>query len=560
MSRSLLRRSRYAALAAATLVCLAGCATNGEAPATRPATQPVGMSRTERPAPLFDNLGKFHRKVSTDSTMAQRYFDQGLILCYAFSHDEALRSFEAAAALDPNCAMGHWGIAYALAPNINKPMPPEAAARAYEASQKALSLSDRATPVERDLIAALAKRYAAQPPADRSALDRAYADAMRQVYQRHSTDVDVAVLFADAMMNTMPWRYWTLEGQPQPGTGEILSALESALARDFEHAGAHHLYIHAIEAGPEPEKGLPSADRLRDLCPGGGHLVHMPSHIYLRVGQYQLASRSNELAIEVDKDYEAQCAAQGYYPKAYVPHNMHFLWYSTAMEGRSRDSFQAAGQTTAHVCVHTDAAEVMRQKPLTLLTLLWFSKWDELLKQPAPPADELFGTAMYHYCRGVALAHKGQLDEARAEQTKLDAFVDREESKKLNDPFFPGYEILRVAQHELAGQIARHAKDFPSAEKELTQAVQIEDALPYMEPPYWHRPVRLVLGATLLEADRPGDAEKVYREDLRRRPATGWALSGLSRSLKAQGKADVATEVDRQFREAWARGDADPVQ
>jgi tetratricopeptide (TPR) repeat protein len=510
------------------------------------------------PAPLFDNLGDHHHTITTSSPLAQRYFDQGLILAYAFNHTEAGRSFEAASRLDPNCAMAYWGMALVLGPHVNSPMNDANVPKAYESVQRALQLakSGNVTDAERAYIAALAKRYAAEPTNDRSSLDLAYADAMRGVVKQFPDDVDAMTLCAEALMDTMPWDYWLEQHQPKPATKDVLAMLENAIARDPNHPGANHLYVHAVEAGPTPEKGLPSADRLRSISPGAGHLVHMPAHIYLRMGRYQEASRANEIAIEVDQNYLAACKAQGFYPLAYYPHNVHFLWYSTAMEGRSADCLAAARKAAAYTkAKHCGTVEANLQRPLPLLALARFGRWDELLAEPQPTMEHTFDLAVWNYARGVALARKGRVDEARSVQAEFAQLAASDEAKKLDTPNHPATAVIKIAGHELTAEIARADGRKNEWISELEKAVELQDALPYMEPPYWYYPVRHALGAALLEMEKPAEAEKVYRDDLKRNLQNGWSLKGLAKSLSAQGKQDQATEVEREFNYAWQRAD-----
>ena len=515
------------------------------------ATQPAPAERGG--APLFDNLGSYHRPVTTKSERAQRYFNQGLILIYAFNHSEAVRSFTEAARLDPSCAMAWWGVALAHGPNINRPMAPEDAPKAWAALTKARELSAGASAVERAYIDALSKRYAANPPADRAALDRAYADAMRELVKRYPDDLDAATLFAESLMDLSPWDYWTKEARPKPETQELVAALESVIKRNPDHPGANHYYIHAVEA-VEPEKALACADRLLHFAPGAGHLVHMPAHIYLRVGLYREATVSNELASRADESYIAQCNAQGFYPATYYPHNMHFLWYTNAMEGRSGPAIAAAREIAKHGG-HMKLSEEDRLGPLLSVVLARFGRWDEVLAQPVPPADKHFASAMSHYTRGLALAAKGKLAEAEAQLSAMRAVVDSDAAKKMDSPVLPATSILRICAHDLAGHVALAKKDFDEAISQLTAAVKLEDDMPYMEPPFSYMPMRHGLGAALLAAGRAKDAEDVYRKDLKMNPNNGWSLFGLSQSLRAQGKGDAADAVQSQLEQAWIRAD-----
>ncbi len=507
-------------------------------------------------APLLDGLGRHHHKVTTASKDAQRYFDQGLTLCFAFNHPEAIRSFREAARLDPDCAMAHWGIAFAYGANINMPMPDEAVPKAYAALARAVELAPKATPNEQAYVRALRKRYAEKPQKDRAPLDRAFADAMREVAKEHPDDLDAAVLFAEALMDTMPWAYWTEDGKPKPETEEALAALERVLGRSPNHAGACHYYIHAVEASPHPERGLAAAHRLRDLVPGAGHLVHMPSHIYLRVGQYHEASACNERAVAADEAYITRHKVKTHYAGMYYPHNMQFLSYSTAMEGRGGDSVRVARKVGAGVsdedAMHMPMAQWLKATPL--LALARFGRWDEVLKEPKPDEELLYVTAMWRHARGLAFARTGKPDEAAREAAELEKIARDKELEPLELPNFPGASLVKLANTVLAAEVAGARGERDVLVRGLEEAVRMQDKLPYMEPPYWYFPLRQRLGAALVEAGRAADAEKVYREDLRRNPENGWSLFGLLQCLRAQGKAEAA-DADRRFREAWRYAD-----
>lgn len=520
------------------------------------AAAPADTSTAAQPqpgAPVFKDLGNYHRKVSTTSEAAQRYFDQGLTLIYAFNHAEAIRSFREAARLDPNCAMAWWGVALAYGPNINKPMDPADAPKAWEAVKNARERMSGASDVEKAFVEAVSKRYAETAPADRVPLDRAYADAMRELVKQFPDDLDAATLFAESIMDLSPWDYWTKDSRPKPETQEMLAALESVIKRNENHPGANHYYIHAVEA-VEPGKALTSADRLLHFAPAAGHLVHMPAHIYLRMGLYREASVANELASRADQSYIAQCNAQGFYPATYYPHNVHFLWYTNAMEGRSAASIAAASEIAKHAG-HMKLSEAERLAPLLSLVQVRFGKWDDVLAQPVPPEDRKFETAMSHYTRGLALAATGKTEDAEKELAPLKAVAQTPDFKAKDDPNLPAAILVNIAVHDLAAQIAAKKGDHATAVAQLTEAVAIEDTLPYMEPPYAYMAMRHGLGAALLAAGKPADAEQVYREDLKRSPNNGWSLFGLAQSLRAQGKADAADAVQRQFDQAWIRAD-----
>jgi tetratricopeptide (TPR) repeat protein len=507
-----------------------------------------------RAAPIFDDLGNYHHAITTGSPLAQRYFDQGLTLAYGFNHAEAIRSFKEAARLDPTCPMAYWGVAYALGPNINAPMRGEDVPKAWEAVEQAKRLAPKASEKEQAYIRAIEKRYSPQPLTDRSALDLAYANAMREVMKQYPDDLDAATLFAEALMDTMPWNYYSEDRRPKSATLEVTTALESVIARYPNHPGANHFYIHAVEASLHPERALPSAYRLRDIAPGAGHLVHMPSHIYLRVGRYHDASLANERAVAADESYIAQCHAQGVYPVGYYPHNQHFLWYTAAMEGRSAISIGAAREITEMNSKH-ELVEGHRFRPILILTLARFGHWDGVLSQPQPSADHLYETAMWRYGRGLALIAKRQLDDAASELAALNQIAESKEGQSIESPVFPPARLIQISRHSLAGELAGARDQNEEMSRQLNIAIQLEDKLPYMEPPYWHHPVRQSLGAALLKAGRFAEAESVYREDLKRHPANGWSLYGLLESLRSQGKTEEARTVAKRFREVWKHAD-----
>lgn len=506
-------------------------------------------------APLFDGLGDNQFPITTASPEAQKYFDQGLILAYGFNHGEAGRSFREAARLDPQAPMPWWGAALVLGPNINKPMADEDVPAAWTALQRAKELSSNGTAKEQALIAALAKRYAPNTSAARSALDKAYADAMREVASQYPTDPDIQTLFAEALMDTIPWDYWTKDGQPKPETVEILQSLESVLAADPLHPGATHYYIHANES-VRPQRALAAADNLRKLHPETGHLVHMPGHIYLRLGMYHDAALVNEDASATDEAYIASCRAQGFYPAAYYPHNVHFLWYATSMEGRSADSIAAARKVSANAQMHP-GPEHARLIPLTVITLAHFGKWQEVLDEPQPQNPGPFEQAMWQYARGLAYVGQGEIDQAQEQLEQIRRTGDSPEIQQLEQAAFgmPARAMLKIAELDLAGQLDLRQKQYDKAVDLLRESVAVQDELPYMEPPYWYYPQRHALGAALLQAGRPAEAEQVYREDLKRNPNNGYALLGLEQSLRAQGKTAQADEVRPRYELAFSRAD-----
>lgn len=534
------------------------------------AGSPAGQD--ERLAPLLQGMGKHHYGISTSRPLAQRYFDQGLTLAYGFNHAEAERSFRQAAELDPQCAMCYWGMALVLGPNINAPMAPESEPRAWEAVQTALSLADTATAKERALIKALAERYAPAPEGGKAAakrptraqLDRAYADAMRQVYRTYPDDPDIAALFAESLMDIHPWDYWQAGSRPQPWTPEILEVLEGVLASHPEHPAANHYYIHAVEASANPERALASAKRLSTLVPGVGHLVHMPAHIYIRLGRYADASASNLQAIAADEAYFAQIKshANSLYPLAYYPHNIHFLFASAAFEGRSELAMKAARQTRAQVqrekMGEPGWSVLQHYYVMPLYAMVRFGLWDTILLEPDPDPEQAFvyPRIVWHYARGMAFRGQGNLAEAERE---LAALRTLRSSKQLQDLLLwsnnPAITIADIAAEILAGEITAKRKRYKQAIAHLERAVSLEGTLSYTEPTDWYYPARHNLGAVLLEAGQPKAAEQVYRRDLEVFPNNGWSLIGLAQSLEAQGKTREAAAVRQRFERAWAAAD-----
>jgi tetratricopeptide (TPR) repeat protein len=500
-------------------------------------------------AKLLRGLGSHHHQITTSSPLAQRFFDQGLSLAYAFNHAEAGRSFREAARLDPQCAMCYWGAAFVLGPNINAAMDTAVVREAHQTAQKAVALSDRATPRERAYAQALATRYAPTPGASRAALDSAFAAAMRDVARAYPDDADAATIFAEAMMDLSPWNYWNADGAPRPGTAELLAALEGVLKRSPNHPGACHYYIHAVEA-LYPERAVACAERLAALMPAAGHIVHMPGHIYIRVGRYNDAVEANVHAVHADETYIADQRPQGIYPLAYYPHNYHFMAFAATMAGRGAQAVQAARGVVRNVPLDVAAAvpELQLLVPFSHLTLASFGRWDDVLAEPAPPASLRFPTAMVYYARGVALAAKGRMTEAG---TALDSLRAIAAAVTVS----PHREVLQIATHALLGEIHVRRGLTDDALRHFRAAMAIEDGLSYMEPPYWHYPIRHSLGAALLAARRPTEAETVYREDLKRFPENGWSLFGLRQSLLAQGKSAEAAEVALRLEKAWSRAD-----
>ncbi len=508
-------------------------------------------------APRLLNLGKHTFPVTTRSGLAQEFVNQGINLAYGFNHAEAERAFREAARLDPDCAMAYWGQALVIGPNINAPMNPEDEVKAHELVQKALELRAMVTPREQAYILALAQRYSGKT-GERVQRDRTYADAMRKVYQQFPEDLDAAVLFSEAMMDLRPWDYWTADGHPNPGTEEVSSVLQSVMARNPNHPGALHFWIHLMEPTKQPERAEEAADRLQHLVPGAGHLVHMPSHIYVRVGRYADATRANELASRADEEYITQCRIQGFYPVSYYPHNIHFLWFAETMRGRSGSAIQAARRVASKL-----SREVLQEAPLLQFfaavpyqALVRFGKWDEILEEPPPDYDGPLVMGLWHFARGMAYSAKQRFEEAEAElQAVRKLAADPKVAEIALWSPNPIDRLLSIGAAVLEGDIAARRGEYDRAVALLDRAVRLEDGLNYIEPPDWGLPVRHALGAVLLEAGRPEEAETVYWEDLHRNPDNGWALFGLGQALLRQDKKEQAALIDQRFSHAWADAD-----
>jgi len=521
-------------------------------------TNPTAVNDASTPPPaLFEGLGSHTRTVTTKSPEAQRYFDQGLAFMSAFNHDEAERSFLRAAQVDPACTMAHWGVAMANGPHINNPEVdgPHAKA-AWAALQRARASAGGATKVEKDLIDALGRRYADPQPADRAPLDRAYADAMRVVRQAHPDDVDVAAWFAEAMMDLRPWDYWKADGTPQPGTEEIVSVLDGALRRAPKLPLAMHLYIHLMEASAHPEKADAVADRLRDLAPGLGHLVHMPSHIDIRRGRWAEAISTNERAIAADERYRKLSPKQGFY-SIYMAHNRHMLSFAAMMQGQSERALTAIrtmvdGIDQAWLRENALIADGLLAMPVEVL--MRFGRWEEILAFPEPIEVFPVTRTLRHYARGVAYTAEGDLAKARSEQEAFLA-AKKKVSKDAKFGNNAALDLVAIAENVLAGEIAAREGRMDAAIASLREAVKREDALLYDEPPDWIQPVRHALGATLVRAGKAVEAEAVYREDLKRNSENGWSLFGLERALRMQKKNDEAKEAADRFAKSWASAD-----
>lgn len=509
--------------------------------------------------PLYDGLGSYTRKITTRSPKAQRYFNQGLAFLHGFNHSAAIRSFQQAATLDPECAMAHWAIALAAGPHINYPLvPPPAAELAWKELTLAQQHAEKASPVERALIEALSHRYANPQPEDRAPLDQAYADAMREVWKQYPKDQDVGAFFAESMMDLRPWNQWTLEGQPNPGTEEIIATLDRVIALNPKHPFANHLYIHAVEASPNPERADAAAERLRNLQPGLAHNVHMPSHIDIRRGRWQQAIETNAKAVEDDRRYRAKLGGTlpGLIP-FYAAHNQHMLAYAALMTGQSKLAMKYIREMVADLPVEfvkENAAIVESFVALPMEVMVRFGQWDNILAEPENYPDYMpFTRAFHHGARAIALAAKGETENARKEQRtfqELAQLVPKETAIGNNTV----ESILPLASQMIEGEILVAEDKVDAGLAELKGALQKEDALKYDEPPAWMIPLRHSIGANLIKAGRFAEAEEIYRADLKRLPENGWSLYGLSKSLRAQNK-DEAKSAQRRFDKAWAKAD-----
>ena len=518
-------------------------------------------------ANLLEGLGNYNFPVTTRHPEVQRWFNQGLMLTYGFNHDAAERAFLKATELDPECAMCWWGAALVLGPHVNAGMDPKNNARAWTRLQKARAFAPKATEREQAFITALSSRYADSPPEDRKALDQVYAVATRELVRQRPDDLDAATLHAEALMDLQPWAYYDEARRPIGNTSEIVSVLESVMARDADHAGALHLYVHAVEASADPQRGVAAADRLRELIPGSGHLVHMPAHIYARVGRWHDAVIANQRAIEADDAYLAVCRGNsgGVYPLGYVPHNHLFLWFAASMEGDAPVARAAALKTAER----TNLPDLMRPPGFASLQHYWmspwfdrvrFGRWDEITAATNPAPDLPYVSAIWHYAQGTAAARQDRIDDARRHLAALrplaaDPVMD---SMTMWDRYPLSY-AARIAERSLTAEVASTEGDNDAAIAALREAVAIEDRIPYDEPPGWHAPVRQALGAQLLVAKRQDEAEQVYREELRRNPSNGWSLLGLAQSLKAQRRAREAAEIERQVAQIWKNADVPPL-
>jgi tetratricopeptide (TPR) repeat protein len=530
--------------------------TNNIAVFCSPSFDPAKLN--EKGAPLFKGLGNFHYAITTRSATAQKYFDQALTLLYAFNHGEAGRSFMEVIRLDSGCAMAWWGLGMVLGPNYNAPLNPSSLQEINNAMDKAVALSVNATAKEKALINALAKRFPGSAIKDMSPFNAAYAQAMKDAYEQFPGDMEIAALYADALMNEHPWDLFEKNGNARPWTPAIIAVLEKIIAKEPKHVGANHMYIHAIEASPEPGKALPSADRLLDLVPAAGHLVHMPSHIYIRTGFYHKGVITNENAVSVDSSYIAQCKASGFYPMLLYPHNIHFLAAAAFLEGNSKKSLDAAWMVSrkADKKYLNEMATVQHYYIIPYYVMVHMAKWNDILNLPMPGEPLKYPRAIWHYARGMAYAAKNDLAGAARELEPLKKFAADESLKSFRiwDVNSAG-EIINIAALTLESEIALFKKQYGQSVALLQKAVAIEGGLMYQEPPDWFFSVRHSLGHALVQAGKFADAEKIYREDLTTYPENGWALIGLYNALKGQGKTAEAGQVKKRFDNAWQWAD-----
>jgi len=513
------------------------------------------VSPEKKTVTLDDGLGNIDHPVSTKNAEAQKFFNQGLAYLYAFNHAEGIASFKHAAELDPDLAMAYWGMSLGLGANYNDPANPERFAQAYTYLQKAIELAPKASEADRAYIGALAKRYSKDPTADKAKLAGDYKAAMSEIVKQYPDDLDAATLYAESMMNLRPWQLWSLDGKPAEGTLEILAVLESVLKRNPHHTGANHYYIHAVEASKNPERGTAAAMRLGSLAPNAGHLVHMPSHIYLRTGDWSEAAKSNDLAIIADRHYIARRGATGIYPLMYYNHNIHMLAASHAGHGNYAGAIKAARELEANVSPNVGAMPMLEMfMPYTLVTLTRFHEWNEVMKYSRPDAKMLITTGFWHVARGLAMNEMGKTREAEAE---LAALRDAVKAIPADAGFgnSSAHGVMRVADELLSGEIALAKGDKASGIAALRRAVAAEDLVKYNEPPDWHLPTREWLGRALLRTGDFAGAEKTFREEIEHNARNGRALFGLAEALNKQGKTTSAELVRKEFEKAWAEAD-----
>ncbi|RJG11584.1 hypothetical protein D3872_18950 [Massilia cavernae] len=519
----------------------------------KPGQQPARRAAEGKP-PLYKDLGKLHVPISTRNAQAQAYFDQGMRLTFAFNHAEAARAFRAAQQLDPGCAICYWGEALVLGPNINAPMFPHAVAPAFAAAANAARLAAGASPAEQALIKAASLRYAATAPADRAPLDKAYADAMAEAARAWPNNDTIQVLYAESLMDLSPWDYWEAAGaKPKGRTADLVDALERVLERNPTHPGAAHYYIHAVEASTHPEKALPAARVLAKQIPGAGHIVHMPSHIYYRVGMYKESLKSNLEAIAADEKYFSRSDSDPVYKGAYYPHNIHFVMVSALMGGDGKTALGAAAKLDKSLpaALVKDFGVLQPVKAAPYFSHVQFSSPDVLVSLPDPGPDLVLPKAMWHYARAVGFARKGALAEGAAEVDALAKLERTADFKPIADWGVPAKEIVHTARAVAAGRLADAKGDLPAAIKAYEEAIAVQDTLPYTEPPYWYYPVRQSLGAALMRGGQLDAAEQVFRTSLARTPSNGWALRGLIELYRKRGDAAALAAAQKRFDSTW---------
>ncbi|WP_206082215.1 tetratricopeptide repeat protein [Maribellus sediminis] len=517
--------------------------------------------KSGKKAPLFNNLGDYSFPVSTKNELAQTYFNQGLILTYGFNHAEAARSFYYAATLDPECAMAYWGYAYVLGPNYNAGMESKNYPIAFDAIQKAILLAENATPKERDLIQATARRYSQTVPRNRSELDATYAEAMKTVYETYPDDPDIGTIYSESLMNLHPWDLYEFDGTAKPWTAEIVETLENVISKNPDHPGAHHFYIHAVEASDSPERGLQSAKVYDDgLVSGAGHLVHMPSHIYIRTGDYHKGTLANIRAVQSDSLYTTSCHAQGVYPLTYYPHNYHFLAATATLEGNSFWGILASEKMSDQISIQ------LMQEPgwgtlqhfytIPYYVYVKFGKWDKILDHPDEVPSLTYPSAVRAYARGMAFLGKDDITNAHMELEKLEILARDESLKDLTIwDINSTYDLVRIAQNVLTAEILASEKDYNQSIQLLEAAIKIEDGLNYNEPPDWFFSVRHHLGAVQIEAQKYQEAIRTYQEDLKNLPRNGWALQGMKLAYNKLGEADKEAEINQLLAEVWSTAD-----
>jgi tetratricopeptide (TPR) repeat protein len=541
--------------AAATGAIIHLAASHTEVPPAEIKAASPALAFADADPPLWEGLGSVTYQITTSSAAAQTYFDQGLRLTYAFNHAEAQRAFRKAQKLDPDCAMCFWGEALVLGPNINLPMQDDAVAPAFAAARKAAALAAKTSPREQSLIAAISARYSEDAKADRAALNAAYAAAMGKVAAQFAEDNEIAVLYAESVMDLSPWNYWRPGGsEPNPQSVDIVPTLERVLARDPAHPGAMHYYIHAVEASDRPKRAEPYADRLRGALPGAGHLVHMPSHIYYRVGRYLDALTVNKTAVTVDESYlTATSAPMGVYRLGYYPHNVHFVMASAQMSGDGPTVISAAEKLRGLIPdeVARGIALVQPVKAAPYFAHAQFSSPDTVLALPDPGDAVPYVKAMWHYARGVAQASRGDFAASLAEANNIEALERTADFSLLKTAGVPAQDVLKLARAVIQGRIAQAQGDTKAAIEHFEQAAALQDSLPYMEPPYWYYPVRQSLAATLLQAGRLDDADEQFRRALQRAPNNGWSHYGLSELYKARGDREGAAREEAELAKSW---------